>query len=391
MTDLLSRAEDLAQRFEARAAGYDEAAAFPEQDLGDLRAEGFLGIMVPARLGGVGAGFEDYVRVAATLATGSASTALIFNMHASVTGALSQISDEMATALGAAPSFTDTRDQVLRRAGEGAAYGVAITERGAGSRLSALTTTYDRDGDGYRIRGTKAFCSGAGRLDAYLVAARRAGSEKEPVISYFLVPNDAGLEVEEDWNPLGMRATASHTVHVDARVTGEALLGGIEGLVLPLADAMPQWLVASYAAVYVGVARSAVSHATAYLRQRTVAGERGGLSRVAHVRQRVGRADAAVRAAELAVDHAAHLVDLRPGDPETNRWVYRAKLLAGDTAMTVGASMAEACGAGALRRGSALERIFRDARAGALMPPASDVAGDYLGSSILGVEGERPW
>jgi alkylation response protein AidB-like acyl-CoA dehydrogenase len=391
VTDPLARAEQLAQRFADRAARYDRSATFPEEDFDDLRAEGFLGLMVPGRLGGLDAGFREYVRVAAALAAGSASTALIFNMHASVTGGLAHIPDEMAAALGAAPSFASFRDQVLGRAVDGALYGVAITERGAGSRLSALTTTYEPHGDGYRIRGTKAFCSGAGHLDAYLLAARRAGSDDEPVISYFLVPADAGLEVEEDWDPLGMRATASHTLHVDATVPAEALLGGIEGLVLPLAEAMPQWLVASYAAVYVGVARSAVAQATTYLRDRNVAGQRGGLTGVPHVRQRVGRADAAVEAAALVLDHAAHLVDLRPGDPDTNRWVYRAKLLAGDTAMAVAASMAEACGAGALRRGSALERIFRDARAGALMPPASDVAGDHLGSSLLGVEGEGPW
>jgi hypothetical protein len=58
--------------------------------------------------------------------------------------------------------------------------------------------------------------------------------------------------------------------------------------------------------------------------------------------------------------------------------------------MSVAASVAEACGAGALRRGSALERILRDARSGALMPPSSDVAADHLGASALGVE-TVPW
>jgi alkylation response protein AidB-like acyl-CoA dehydrogenase len=391
MSDLLNRAERLARRFRDRAGRYDESAVFPTEDMEDLRAEGFLGLMVPGRLGGLGAGFEEYARVAAALAEGSASTALIFNMHASVTGALAQISDEMAASFGAAPSFARSRDEALRRARDGAAYGVAITERGAGSRLSALETSYEPDGEGYHLRGTKAFCSGAGHLDAYLMAARRAGSEGQPVISFFLVPSDAGLKVEEDWDPLGMRATASHTMHVDARVPEESLLGGIEGLVLPLADAMPQWLVASYAAIYVGVGRAAVAHARDYLRTRTVAGQKGGLAHLAQVRQRVGRADAAVEAAARVLVHAAHLVDLRPGDAETNRWVYRAKLLAGDTAMTVASSMAEACGAGALHRGSPLERIFRDARAGAVMPPSSDLAADVVGSSLLEVEGERPW
>jgi alkylation response protein AidB-like acyl-CoA dehydrogenase len=390
MTDLLARAERLARRFAGRAAGYDGPAAFPAEDLEDLRAEGFLGLMVPGRLGGLDASFEDYVRVAETLAAGNAATALIFNMHASVTGGLAQLPDEAVLAMGASESFPDLRDRVLREAVEGAAYGVAITEREAGSRLSALRSTYQRDGDGYRIRGTKSFCSGAGHLDAYLVAARRAGSDDDPVVSYFLVPSAAGMRVEGDWDPLGMRATASNTLHIDARVPEEALLGGIEGMVLPLAHAMPQWLVASYAAVYVGLARAAVDQADLYLRQRTVAGRRGGLIDLPQVRQRVGRADADVEAARLVLERAARLVDLRSGDPETNRWVYRAKLLAGDTVMRVAASMTEACGAGALARGSALERILRDARSGALMPPSSDVAADYLGASVLGAEA-TPW
>jgi alkylation response protein AidB-like acyl-CoA dehydrogenase len=390
MTDLVARAEHLAARFAERAARYDGPAAFPTDDFDDLRAEGFLGLMAPARLGGLDAGFRDYVRVAATLAGGSAATALVFNMHASVTGGLAQITDELAEALGAPASFPSVRDRILRDAVDGAAYGVAITEREAGSRLTALRTTYQGEGDGYWIRGTKSFCSGAGHLGAYLVAARRAGSDEDPVVSYFLVPADAGLEVEEDWDPLGMRATASNTLHIDALVPKEALLGGIEGTVLPLAQAMPQWLVASYAAVYVGLSRAAVDEARAYVGTRTVAGERGGLALLPQVRQRIGRADADVEAARLVLEQAALLVDGRPGDPDTNRWVFRAKLMAGDTVMRVAASMAEACGAGALRRGLPLERILRDARTGALMPPSSDVSADHLGSSLLGTE-TVPW
>jgi alkylation response protein AidB-like acyl-CoA dehydrogenase len=141
----------------------------------------------------------------------------------------------------------------------------------------------------------------------------------------------------------------------------------------------------------VGLAEAAVREAVKYLRGRTVAGERGGLARLPHVRQRVGRAEAEVEAAKLALLSAGRKVDLQPGDPETNRSVYRAKLLAGDAAMAVVANLTEACGLGALQAGSPLERIFRDARSGAIMPPSSDVCGEYLGGSLLGVEDVRPW
>jgi alkylation response protein AidB-like acyl-CoA dehydrogenase len=391
VTDAVQRAERVAERIAARADRYDRAAEFPGEDIDDLRTEGLLGLMVPTSLGGIGAGFEEYVQVAMALARASGSTALLFNMHASVTGGLASVPDEMARALGVGESFFETRDRVLRTAADGAAYGVAISEPEVGSRLSALRATYEPEGEGFRIRGHKSTVSGAGHLDAYLVAARRAGTgSEEPVLSYFLVPRGPGLTVEETWDPLGMRATASNALRIDAQVPADALLGGVEGLVLPLAQGMPQWLVASYAAVYVGVGRGAVAEAIAYLGSRKVAGERGGLARLASVRARVGRAEADVEAARLTLEHAARLVDLQPGDPETNRWVYRAKLLAGDASMRAAASLTEACGLGALQRGSQLERIFRDARSGAIMPPSSDVAAEYLGAAALGEQVE-PW
>ena len=143
------------------------------------------------------------------------------------------------------------------------------------------------------------------------------------------------MRVEQTWDSLGMRATASHDLHLDVDVPADALLGGVEGLALLVAQLMPHWLVASYAAVYVGVAQAAVDAAVAHVSAR-------GLDRLPAVRARIGRADAAVAAAGLAVAEAARRVDEAPGDPETNRWVWRAKLLAGKTAMDVAASMLEA-------------------------------------------------
>ena len=251
-----------------------------------------------------------------------------------------------------------------------------MSERGVGSRLSGLATTYQPNGDGYRIRGAKAFVSGAGYADGYLVAARR--SDDQSVVSQFLVPAATpGLRVERTWDSLGMRATRSDDVHLDVRVPADALLGGVEGLALVVAQLMPHWLVASYAAVYVGVARAAVDAAVDHLTGR-------GLDGLPAVRARIGRADAAVEAAWLVVAEAARRVDSAAGEPETNRWVWRAKLLAGTTAADVAASVLEAAGTSASRRGHPLERLFRDARCGSLQPATSDVCADWLGVAALG-------
>jgi alkylation response protein AidB-like acyl-CoA dehydrogenase len=369
----------LAAAFADRAAEHDAGGRFPTADVDDLRAAGMLGLMVPARLGGAGAGFGGYTAVATELAAGAGATALLFNMHASVTGALASTSDDLARAIGAPERWFAARDRILADAADGAFYAVAMSERGAGSRLSQVRTGYARTDGGFRITGAKAFVSGAGHADAYLVAARATdpGADGEAVVSQFLVPAGPGVVVEESWDSLGMRATGSHDLHLDVEVPAEALLGGLEGLALLLAQVMPQWLVASYAAVYVGVARSAVDAAADHLQQRS-------LTELPAARARIGRADAAVAAAELVVREAAARVDADPGSPETNRWVWRAKLLAGDTAADVAASMLEAAGTSTTRRGHPLERIFRDARCGALQPATSDVCADWLGAAALG-------
>ncbi|HEX7307639.1 acyl-CoA dehydrogenase family protein [Lentzea sp.] len=368
--------DSLTDRMTGRAVRYDASGDFPEEDFADLRAHGLLGLMVPRRLGGAGATFAEYTDVAMRLGGGAGATALIFNMHASVTGALAHTPDDLVRQFGAPESFFASRDRVLSAAAQGALYAVAMSERGAGSRLSKVRTSYERTASGFRITGAKTFVSGAGHADGYLVAARDRASE-EPKVSYFLVPAGPGVQVRPTWDSLGMRATGSHDVDLDVEVDADALVGGIEGAALLLAQVMPQWLVASYAAVYVGVAQAVLRHGAEHLRER-------GLHTLPMVRARLGRADVQVAAAELVVREAARHVTDDPGNPETNRWVWRAKLVAGDTAAAVAFSVLEAAGASATRRGHPLERLYRDARCGALQPATSDVCADWLGAAALG-------
>ncbi|MEU1680645.1 acyl-CoA dehydrogenase family protein [Micromonospora zamorensis] len=376
----LEAARRLAPRFAARAADHDRDGSFPVEDFRDLREAGLFGLMVPRALGGMEASFAEYAAVATELARGNGATALVFNMHASVTGALGAVTEELAEALGVPDEALVARDRLLTAAAQGSWYAVAMSERGAGARLSQLTTAYEATDEGWHLKGSKTFCSGAGHADGYLVAARSAADQS--VVSQFLVPAGDGLTVEPTWDALGMRATSSHDLHLDVTVPADRLLGGVEGLALVLAQLMPHWLVASYAAVYVGVARAAIDAAAEHLNARNLAG-------LPAVRARLGRADAATAAAQLVVAEAARRVDEAPGDEETNRWVWRAKLLAGTTAAEVAASVLEAAGTSATRRGHPLERLYRDARCGSLHPATSDVCADWLGIAALGGDPDR--
>src|SRR3954449_11413706 len=177
--------ERLRPRFAGRAAASDRTGDFPVADFADLRAAGLFGLFTPTRLGGLGRDYADYAKVAYELARGNGATALVFNMHASVTGALAGIPDELVRSLGVPEEFFASRDRILTDAAAGAFYAVAMSERGVGSRLSQLTTRYEVTDEGFHIKGSKSFVSGAGHADAYLVAARSAADDS--VVSQFLV------------------------------------------------------------------------------------------------------------------------------------------------------------------------------------------------------------
>ena len=314
------------------------------------------------------------------LAAGNGSTALVYNMHASVTGTLALTSDEVARALGVPESFFAMRDRVLRDAVDGALYGVAMSERGVGSRLSQLATRYTRTDGGVPSQGLEDLLL-RGRPRRRIRRRRAVGR----VGCGVAVPGrrlDAGHDGRADLGlarhagdrqprrPPGRRRARRRAARRDrgTRRAGRAGHAAVAGRV-----------------VRGGVRRSGAGgrgrggHADQAPRSGAVAGGPG----------QGGRADAAVSAAREVVRQAARRVDAAPGDPDTNRWVWRAKLLAGQTAMEVAASMLEACGTSATRRGNDLERLYRDARCGSLQPATSDVCADWLGLSALGLDPEN--
>ena len=339
--------------------------------------------MVPARLGGIGAGFAEYARVAFELARGNGATALVFNMHASVTGALAGVPGRDGAG-ARRPRFVLRRARPRARRGGGRAVVRGGDER-ARRRLAAVATVHvvhARCRTAGRSRASKTFCSGAGNSDAYLVAARSTADPS--LVSQFLVPADAPgpdgrAHLERAGHAGDSLARPAHRRHraagrpggrgrgpgrarraVDAALDGRELRGRLRGRRAGRRSTRP----------------SSTSRAR----------KLGGL---ASVRSRIGRADAAVAAARLVVDEAARRVDEAPGDEETNRWVWRAKLLAGTTAADVAASLLEAAGTSATRRGHPLERLFRDARCGSLQPATSDVCADWLGVAALGGDPEN--
>src|SRR5512137_2426603 len=121
--ELIALARRLARdRFAPRAERHDREASFPFDDYADLRSEGFLGLCVPARYGGLGADYETYCLVAEQLAQGNASTSLTFNMHCLTMLMMGVIADRMPMSPAARERHEKLRAAKFREVVEGGAF-----------------------------------------------------------------------------------------------------------------------------------------------------------------------------------------------------------------------------------------------------------------------------
>ncbi|MBI3548916.1 MAG: acyl-CoA/acyl-ACP dehydrogenase [Elusimicrobia bacterium] len=374
--------------FRARAAGYDEAAQFPARNFQDLKKVKLMGMVLPRAWGGLGADFLCYTMALERLARGDASTALNFAQHSIAMGGLAAFDAEGTLGAAARSVSRNSRRFCERIARKQEIVASATSELATGFRPSRARTRFRRSGDRFVLNGEKSFVSMAGHADHYLVAATEEGDTIKPRASYFIVgAKTKGLSVRRNWNSRAMRATVSNDLLLkDCAVSAQALLAGVAGTAVPYLARRPHWAVAGINGVYLGICDSILEFVTGYLSDRRKAGEDRPQSHDPIIQHEVGKLSVALEAARLVVYDAAERVSRKPGDPETNKAVYRAKYLIGETAPQMASDAIRICGGNALRQEFPLERHYRDARAGGLMGAASDVCLTFLGKAEMAID-----
>ena len=394
--ELIARARRLAlERFAPRAAAHDQEASFPHHDYADLRAEGLLGLCIPARYGGVGADYETYCLVSEQLAQGDASTSLTFNMHCLTMLMMGELADALPM-----PTPVRERHEKLRAARfrevleHGAFYGQPHSEPvELGQTDTALSMGGRRFGTaarkvdgGYVLNGRKFFVSLAGAATYFATPALRVGDE--PWIDrtlYLQVPNGApGVTFPGEWDPMGMRGTVSLDMllqDVFVPDDGEVLPPGVFGAMY---NAFPQLSPLAFCATFLGLMQAAYDGTIAYLTGELPGSP--GLHTDAAVK---GHAVAdmlftleATRAlyyraiSEARVDAPAAVVQRARAACVT---VHRSAVILTQEAIRV-------CGGRALLKRYPLERYARDARAAALMRPwTQDIATQQAWEAALGL------
>lgn len=197
--------DDLLERIRGRAAAVDAGNVFPDDDLAELRAAGYLAILVPRDLGGAGLSLAEASVLQQRLAGAAPATALAINMHLVWTGV--------------AKVLADRGDDALRFVQEGAAAGevfaFGISEAGNDLVLfgSDTAATPQPDG-GYAFTGTKIFTSLAPVWDQLGLHGLDTTSEDAPRLVFGFVPRTDAVRTRDDWDTLGMRGTQSRTTEL---------------------------------------------------------------------------------------------------------------------------------------------------------------------------------
>jgi alkylation response protein AidB-like acyl-CoA dehydrogenase len=373
--------DELLERFRSRAAGHDRDNTVPHDDLADLVAAGYLRAFVPLRLGGLGLTLREVAAEQVRLGAAAPATALAVNMHLVVTGiahVLAQRGDD---------SLAFVTDEAAR--GEVFAFG--NSEAGNDLVMFDSRTRAEPSPDGgYRYTGTKIFTSLAPVWTRLATFGRDDTDPDAPLLVHGVVPRDQpGIEVRDDWDTLGMRATQSRTTVLDGVEAPAAWVYRR----LPVGPSRDPFVFALFAvfeillaAVYTGIGRRAVELAVASAQRRTSMRNGGrSLAQDPDIRWKVAEAaiaqdgiepqvEALARDVDELVDHGAQwfprVVGLKHRATESARFVV-------DQAIRVS-------GGSSYFAGSELGRLYRDVLAGLFHPSDPESAHATVANAWLG-------
>ncbi|HEX2317280.1 MAG TPA: acyl-CoA dehydrogenase family protein, partial [Thermomonospora sp.] len=198
----------LAASFAAQAGERDRDRRLPAGEVADLAGSGLLGVGVPARFGGAEVRVATLAEVFRTLGRADASLAQIPHSHFVFLDALRRQGTE------------EQRAFYFAEALRGARFANAQSERGGRTAAEDATTLRPRDGGGYVLDGEKFYCTGALFADWLVVRAVLAdrpplpGGAPRRALAY-IRRDTPGVTVEDDWDGMGQRTTASGTVRLD--------------------------------------------------------------------------------------------------------------------------------------------------------------------------------
>lgn len=358
-----------------QAAKHDKEGSFPEEAMTALKKEGLMGLLVPTALGGAGLGPRAFADVVAALAQADGSVAMVYMMHVLGTACIASAPDQKAV------------EPMLRAIARGEHLStLAFSERGSRSHFWAPVSRAKRDGDGVQITAHKSWVTSAGHADSYVVTTLAPEGEGPTDSTLYLVERtDQGFRVESQWDGMGLRANASAPMFFEGVkvAAGRRLTEDGAGFKAKLEVVLPLFNLGS-ATVALGMCRAVTGATVSHLKT----------AKFEHLGATLGEALPNLRAQLATMQIKSDMLAALIGDvithmetpgPATMLRVLEAKAAAGETAIEVTSLAMRTCGGAAFSKHTSIERVFRDAHAGAVMAPTVDVLREFVGKALLDI------
>jgi alkylation response protein AidB-like acyl-CoA dehydrogenase len=350
------------------ARQWDEDEVFPVDTLRQAAALGFAGIYVDGGLGGSGLTRLDATLIFEELAQGCPSTAAYISIHNMVAW--------MIDAHGGA----DLRQRIVPDLCTMARFGsYCLTEPDAGSDAASLKTRAVRDGGHYVLDGAKAFISGGGRSDVYLVMARTGEGGPRGISCFLVEAGTPGLSFGAREKKLGWHSQPTAMVLLDGCRIPAANRLGAEGDGFKIAMRALDGGRLNIAACSLGGAQFCLDRTVGYMKERKQFGTR--LADFQALGFRVADFATALEAARLLLHRAAAALDRR--EPAATRLAAMAKRLATDTGFEVVNGCLQLHGGYGYLRDHPIERVLRDLRVHQILEGTNEVMRLIVSRDIL--------
>jgi butyryl-CoA dehydrogenase len=351
-----------------RAAGIDKTGEFPADVMHAAAGQGLLGVTIPKAWGGLGKDYVSYALAIEAIARASATVAVSL----SVTNSL--VAEVIAHA-----GRDSQRDRWLRKLARGEAIGAfALSEPDAGTDAANQQTRAVRSGDGYRITGKKVWVANAEDAAVAIVFARtRPGLRGQGVTAFLVAMDSPGIRRTARADSLGVRGLGCMDLELDLTVADDQVLGHVDqGFELAM------WALqggrVAIAAQALGIGQAALDEAIAYAKQREQFGQ--PIANYQAIQWMLADMATELAAARMLTLKAAAAKDTQE---KSTVEASMAKLAASEAAHKAADKAMQILASAGYRRGSVVERLFRDVRATEIYQGTSEAQRMIIAAHVL--------
>jgi alkylation response protein AidB-like acyl-CoA dehydrogenase len=362
------------ERIEPHAARIDDTGLFPVEIVREAAARGLLGMTLPAADGGRGLDHVSAVLAVEAIARASATVAVILVVHNALVA-------EVVARFG-----TDAqRAQWIRPIASGARLGAfALSEENAGTDAANQETVARPVGGGWRLAGRKVWvANGEHAAVAIVFAATQAGARGRGITAFLLPLDREGITRVPGVDSLGVRGLGCVDLVLDeVPVSQDDVLGDVDG-----GFGVARWALdagrAGIAAQALGVGQAALDEAIAHSRTRETFGR--PIARYQAIQWFLADMATELEAARWMTWKAAASRDAGTFTPAE---ASMAKLAASEAAHRAADRAMQILASAGYRRGSRVERLFRDARATEIYQGTSEVQRMIVAGAVVGESGD---